>query len=60
MDSNLERTKEKLETETARHAETKQKLAEIEGETLIHLPENKKKQEFLDKKTFNLIPTFLN
>ena len=31
LESNLERTKEKLETETARHAQTKQKLAEIEG-----------------------------
>ena len=34
LESNLERTKEKLETETARHAQTKQKLAEIEGRKL--------------------------
>ena len=31
LESNLQRTKEKLETETARHVQTKQKLAEIEG-----------------------------
>ena len=31
MESNLERTREKLETEIARHAETKQRLAEIES-----------------------------
>ena len=34
LESNLERTKEKLETETARHAQIKQKLAEIEGRKL--------------------------
>ena len=31
LESNLERAKEKLETEVARHTETKQRLSEIES-----------------------------
>ena len=31
LESNLEREREKLETESARHTETKQRLAEIES-----------------------------
>ena len=37
LESNLERAKEKLETETARHTQTKQKLAEIEGKQILSL-----------------------